>query len=89
MDYGLIAEEVAEVYPDLVAKNKDGQIETVQYHKLTPMMLNELQKLYKSEQRMELTIQKQQEQIRTETELNRSLQSRLAALEELLLGRQR
>ena len=44
LDYGLIAEEVAEVYPDLVVRGKDGQVETVQYQKLTPMLLNELQK---------------------------------------------
>jgi hypothetical protein len=45
VDYGLIAEEVAEVYPDLVVKSADGQIQTVQYQKLTPMLLNEVQKL--------------------------------------------
>jgi len=28
VQYGLIAEEVAEVYPDLVAHSADGQIET-------------------------------------------------------------
>ena len=44
-DYGLIAEEVAQVFPDLVVKSPDGEIETVQYHKLIPMLLNELQKL--------------------------------------------
>src|ERR1700736_1971536 len=44
LDYGLIAEEVAEVYPDLIVRGKDGQVETVQYHKLTPMLLNEVQK---------------------------------------------
>ncbi len=44
IDYGLIAEEVAQVYPDLAVKGADGQIETVQYQKLTPMLLNELQK---------------------------------------------
>ena len=44
IDYGLIAEEVAEVYPDLAVKGADGQIETVQYQKLVPMLLNELQK---------------------------------------------
>ena len=44
VDYGLIAEEVAEVYPDLVVRGTDGQVETVQYQKLTPMLLNELQK---------------------------------------------
>ncbi len=43
-DYGLIAEEVAEVYPDLVVRDESGAIETVQYHKLTPMLLNELQR---------------------------------------------
>jgi hypothetical protein len=45
LDYGLIAEEVAAVYPDLVAKDKDGQPQSVQYHKLIPMLLNELQKM--------------------------------------------
>ena len=47
LDYGLIAEEVAEVYPDLVVKGADGQVETVQYQKLAPMLLNELQKQHK------------------------------------------
>lgn len=42
--YGLIAEEVAEVYPDLVVKTPDGKAETVRYHFLTPMLLNEVQK---------------------------------------------
>ena len=44
IEYGLIAEEVAEVYPDLVVRGAGGQVETVQYHKLIPMLLNELQK---------------------------------------------
>jgi hypothetical protein len=44
-DYGLIAEEVDEVYPDLVVRNEAGEAETVQYHKLVPMLLNELQRL--------------------------------------------
>ena len=43
LDYGLIAEEVAEVYPDLVTYGADGQLETVQYDKLITMLLNELQ----------------------------------------------
>ncbi len=38
--YGLIAEEVNEVIPDIVARNKEGEIETVQYHLLVPMLLN-------------------------------------------------
>src|ERR1700731_56966 len=47
IQYGLIAEEVAEVYPDLVVRGKDGQVETVQYYKLDAMLLNEMQKLAK------------------------------------------
>ena len=45
LEYGLIAEEVAKVYPDLVLHNEQGQVQTVQYHKLTPMLLNEVQHL--------------------------------------------
>lgn len=44
LQYGLIAEEVAEVYPGLVARSADGRIETVKYQFLPPMLLNEFQK---------------------------------------------
>jgi hypothetical protein len=44
LQYGLIAEEVTEVYPELVAHDKDGQPETVMYQFLAPMLLNEVQK---------------------------------------------
>lgn len=42
--YGLIAEEVAEVFPELVLYRPDGEIETVRYHLLAPLMLNEMQR---------------------------------------------
>jgi len=44
IDYGLIAEEVAEVYPDIVVRGADGEVETVQYQKVNAMLLNEVQK---------------------------------------------
>jgi hypothetical protein len=44
LQYGLIAEEVAEVYPGLVATSRDGRSETVMYQFLAPMLLNEYQK---------------------------------------------
>jgi hypothetical protein len=44
LQYGLIAEEVAEVYPGLVAHSADGQVETVMYQYLPSMLLNEYQK---------------------------------------------
>jgi len=42
--YGLIAEEVATVYPDLVTRTASGEVQTVKYQELIPMLLNELQR---------------------------------------------
>ena len=42
--YGLIAEEVAKVMPELVVYNQKGQPETVAYQTLAPLLLNELQR---------------------------------------------
>ncbi len=45
VQYGLIAEEVAEVFPDLVQYDpKTGQPQTVYYHLVNAMLLNEVQK---------------------------------------------
>lgn len=43
-EYGLIAEEVEGVYPEMVTHDGSGRPETVRYQLLTPMLLNELQK---------------------------------------------
>ena len=43
--YGLIAEEVAEIYPDIVVYDDEGQPKTVLYHKVNAMLLNEVQRL--------------------------------------------
>jgi hypothetical protein len=40
----LIAEEVATVYPELVTRTATGDVQTVKYHELIPMLLNELQR---------------------------------------------
>lgn len=45
VQYGLIAEEVALVMPELVAHSKDGEIETVKYHLLPTLLLAEVQRL--------------------------------------------
>ena len=47
LQYGLIAEEVANVYPDLVAYDPDGEPYTVKYQYLTTMLLNEMQRQYR------------------------------------------
>jgi hypothetical protein len=52
VQFGLIAEEVDRVYPELVIRDEKGQIQGVRYDELAPMLLNEYQK-----QQMELTKQ--------------------------------
>ena len=44
VQFGLIAEEVAEVYPEMVAHSADGQIQAVKYQMLDSMLLNEVQR---------------------------------------------
>jgi Chaperone of endosialidase len=48
VQYGLIAEEIAKVYPELVVRDKNGRIDGVRYDELAPMLLNELQKQQKA-----------------------------------------
>jgi hypothetical protein len=45
--FGLIAEDVAEVSPDLVVRDKEGQPQTVRYEQVNAMLLNEFLKEHK------------------------------------------
>lgn len=42
--YGLIAEEVNKVYPELVIRDAAGKIQGVRYDELAPLLVNEAQK---------------------------------------------
>ena len=44
LDYGLIAEEVAEVDPNLASRDRNGQVENVRYSAINAMLLNEFLK---------------------------------------------
>jgi len=61
--FGLIAEEVAEVNPDLVARDADGKVYTVRYDAVNAMLLNEFLKAHRKMEQQEATIAKQQKQI--------------------------
>ena len=56
LQYGLIAEEVVEVYPELVVYDDTGKVKTVEYQKLPAMLLNELQKQHGKFQEQEAVI---------------------------------
>ena len=82
--YGLIAEEVAEVYPEMVAYDRDGQASTVKYQLLAPMLLNELQKQHAVVTAQQDLIKAQQQQIQTQDQQIRDLQQRLTRLESVI-----
>jgi hypothetical protein len=74
--YGLVAEEVAQVSPDLVVFDKDGVPQTVRYHFVNAMLLNEVQKQRQLVEVQQSTIARQQAEIL-------GLAARLAKLEAL------
>jgi hypothetical protein len=55
LQYGLIAEEVAEVFPELAVRDANGRVETVHYETLNLLLVNEVQK---QQQRIEALEQK-------------------------------
>lgn len=67
--YGLIAEQVQEIFPELVIRDDAGKIMGVHYEELAPMLLNEIQ-------RHQVTIKMQAAEIR---DIKREQQYLLAA----------
>jgi hypothetical protein len=58
--FGLIAEEVAEVNPDLVGRNPEGQPESVRYEQINAMLLNEFLKEHRKGEEQDRKIQEQE-----------------------------
>src|SRR6266516_6132896 len=54
--FGLIAEEVAEVNPNLVVRDKNGEIHSVRYDQVNAMLLNEFLKEHREVQQQQLRI---------------------------------
>jgi hypothetical protein len=85
LQYGLVAEEVAQVYPELVTYGDDGKPMSVAYHLLPAMLLNELQKQVKENRRKDAQIaalQKRVESLGKETARIDKLIARLDFLEQ-------
>jgi phage shock protein A len=77
IQYGLIAEDVERVYPDLVAHSADGMIETVKYQVLAPMLLKRVQRHQGEIRLLEQDVDQQEQE-------NESLQERLDKIEAAL-----
>ena len=63
-EFGLIAEEVAEVNPTLVVRDENGEIYTVRYEAVNAMLLNEFLKEHRKVQRLETNDAEQQKEIK-------------------------
>jgi len=61
--FGLIAEEVAKVNPDLVVRDRKGEIYSVRYEAVNAMLLNEFLKEHKTVQEQGATIAELRQEI--------------------------
>ena len=56
LEYGLVAEDVANVDPNLIIRDRTGQIESVRYTAVNAMLLNEFLKQHKKVEEQQATI---------------------------------
>jgi hypothetical protein len=83
LQFGLVAEEVNRVDPDLVLRDTQNQIYTVRYDAVNAMLLNEFQKQHRKVEEQQAEIQELKEKAARVD----SLEKRLAVLEQLVLTR--
>ncbi len=79
LQYGLIAEEVAEVLPELVVYGEDGEPQTVKYHVLPALLLNELQRQQAAQQRQQAELAALRALVSTQAAELAALKARLGA----------
>lgn len=80
--YGLIAEEVGDVYPELLVRDKEGAPLSVAYHALPALLLNEMQKQHSTIEAQAQTIRELEQEMR----LLRERAMRVAETVERLAG---
>ena len=61
--FGLVAEEVEKVAPDLVRRDRDGKLQAVRYDAVNAMLLNEFLKAHRKMHHQQEMIARQQKQI--------------------------
>jgi hypothetical protein len=61
--FGLVAEEVEKVNPDLVVRDKERKPYSVRYEQVNAMLLNEFLKEHRKNEEQEAIIARQQKQI--------------------------
>ena len=59
--FGLVAEDVKKISPDLVVRDENGVVNTVRYDQVNAMLLNEFLKEHRAVQELQATVAEQQE----------------------------
>jgi len=67
LSFGLIAEEVEKISPDLVTRGGDGTVNTVRYDAVNAMLLNEFLKEHDTIQELKFTVAEQRKEIQALT----------------------
>ena len=75
--FGLVAEDVEKVNPDLIVRDNDGKPYSVRYEQVNAMLLNEFLKEHKKVQELEAAVSNQQKSFATQQAQIESLGSRL------------
>jgi hypothetical protein len=76
--FGLVAEQVEKVNPDLVVRDEDGNVNTVRYEAVNAMLLNEFLKEHRQVQELKGTVAQQQKQIEALTATVQKVSDRIA-----------
>ena len=79
-EFGLVAEEVAEINPDLVVRDENGEIYTVRYEAVNAMLLNEFLKEHRTVQEQKATISQLKTMVERQEATNAQQQEQMEAL---------
>jgi hypothetical protein len=82
--FGLVAEEVEKVNPNLVARDAKGKVYTVRYEAVNAMLLNEFLKEHRKVQKLEATLTQQQENFQSKlAEQQKQIEALAAGLQKV------
>src|SRR5205085_9711194 len=82
--FGLIAEEVEKIDPDLVVRDEEGKVMTVRYDAVNAMLLNEFLKEHRKVNELEAIVTRQEkEYTRKLTEQQRQVQALVSAMQKV------
>jgi hypothetical protein len=78
--FGLIAEQVEKVNPDLVVRDQDGKVNTVRYEAVNAMLLNEFLKEHRTVQEQGRIVQEQEARLAKDEAIIAKQQKQIEAL---------